>query len=236
MMAIHSERSALLNRDVAMRNPGDRGAQSREAARLTIRTLGLDLSVAERTTVSPGLLHPGLNQSLTIRGASFEALPASIADLEGLYLLNIFNVGLRVVASEIGQLTELSRLSLANNLLTSLPAAIGDLTLLEELDLRQNRLTDLPPALGNLRRLRRLYLDGNDLKRLPYEITNLKNLRILSASDNNLESLPQHLGRLKKLRGSTSRTTSWSICRTISSTSPSSSRSSYRATGGYRLN
>ncbi len=83
--------------------------------------------------------------------------------------------------------------------LNRLPSDIGYLINLTTLNLSHNQLTDLPPEIGYLTELTTLRLYGNRLKRLTPEIGNLSNLTLLNLSHNQLTELPAEVGYLTKL-------------------------------------
>jgi len=105
------------------------------------------------------------------------------------------NISLKLNLSELG--------------LTSLPSEIGNLINLTELNLSKNKLTSLPNEIGNLINLQKLYLSGgivgwgrydNQLISLPPEIGKLINLKVLDLRDNKLTSLPPEIGKLINLK------------------------------------
>jgi len=105
------------------------------------------------------------------------------------------NISLKLNLSELG--------------LTSLPSEIGNLINLTELNLSRNKLTSLPNEIGNLINLQKLYLSGgivgwgrydNQLISLPPEIGKLINLKVLDLRDNKLTSLPPEIGKLINLK------------------------------------
>lgn len=113
--------------------------------------------------------------------------------------LNLSNLDLEELPTEIGQLTELRVLWLAGNNLTRLPAEIGNLRKLKRLRLEGNALAELPPEIGLLTKLEELQLHKNQLPRLPQEFWRLVNLKKLTLAGNLLEELPGEIGRLKAL-------------------------------------
>ena len=78
--------------------------------------------------------------------------------------LDLAQLRLGRVPSEIGELTWLEDLRLDGNALTEIPAEIGRLTRLECLDASSNQIRTLPRELGLLRRLHTLKLGGNPLR------------------------------------------------------------------------
>jgi Leucine rich repeat len=130
------------------------------------------------------------------------SVPTEICQLTALQQLHLRNNLLTTLPPEIGQLTALQQLHLGNNaLLTTLPSEIGQLTALQELDLScrdvelGGRLTSLPPEIGRLTALRKLDLGGNCLRRLPTEIGQLTALQELRLAGNRLRSPPRKVAR-----------------------------------------
>ena len=97
--------------------------------------------------------------------------------------LNLYELGLTALPTEIGQLTQLEQLNLDNNALTTLPPEIGQLTKLERLDLSFNQLTALPPEIGNLTKLEWIALDNNNLTALPKELSKLTGCEIFYSNN-----------------------------------------------------
>jgi Leucine-rich repeat (LRR) protein len=91
-------------------------------------------------------------------------------------------------------------LDLSNLSLTELPSQIRFLKNLTYLYLGYNAIERLPDELGSLKNLEVIDLTANKLKTLPNSICNLTNLTALHLSGNNLSTLPQNLGALYKLR------------------------------------
>ena len=118
----------------------------------------------------------------------------------GLTGLNLSDLSLSQVPSEIWKLTSLRELNLRDNQLTHLPTELGQLFYLQKLSLQRNRLTHLPAELGQLTHLQKLYLDDNRLEQLPAEIGQLAYLEMLYLGNNRITQLPEELGRLSRLR------------------------------------
>ncbi|HEX2582552.1 MAG TPA: leucine-rich repeat domain-containing protein [Chlamydiales bacterium] len=93
-------------------------------------------------------------------------------------------------------------LDLSNLQLTKLPSEIGLFVHLKELKLQFNKLQSLPPEIGNLCSLTTLNLAFNQIRALPPEISNLRSLTTLSLFYNPIETFPLqilNLGSLEKL-------------------------------------
>jgi small GTP-binding protein len=84
--------------------------------------------------------------------------------------LELSDLHLKTLPSELWTLPALRRLILSHNQLESIPEAIGDLQDLQVLDLSFNKLSDLPAALLTLKDLQRLDVRGNPKLELPPEL------------------------------------------------------------------
>ncbi len=84
--------------------------------------------------------------------------------------------------------------------LSHLPSEVSQLTNLQELNLENNQLSHLPPEIVQLNNLQKLSLDSNQLSQLPPEISQLSNLQELSLNHNQLSQLPPEIGRLSNLQ------------------------------------
>lgn len=103
-----------------------------------------------------------------IAKASDSSLEKALAKIrkcveDGDEILNLNDLQLKALPSQIGSLPNLTELELRNNKLTSLPPEIGKLAKLELLDLYGNKLTGLPPEIGELKNLNLLCLRSNQL-------------------------------------------------------------------------
>ncbi|KAF2983551.1 hypothetical protein EK904_005744 [Melospiza melodia maxima] len=130
------------------------------------------------------------------------AVPANIADLRNIEVLNFFNNQIEELPTQISSLQKLKHLNLGMNRLNTLPRGFGSLPALEVLDLTYNNLNEnsLPGNFFYLTTLRALYLSDNDFEMLPPDIGKLTKLQILSLRDNDLVSLPKEIGELTQLK------------------------------------
>ncbi|ELK28521.1 Cubilin [Myotis davidii] len=129
-------------------------------------------------------------------------VPANIAELKNLEVLNFFNNQIEELPTQISSLQKLKHLNLGMNRLNTLPRGFGSLPALEVLDLTYNNLNEnsLPGNFFYLTTLRALYLSDNDFEILPPDIGKLTKLQILSLRDNDLISLPKEIGELTQLK------------------------------------
>lgn len=110
--------------------------------------------------------------------------------------LDLRNLDLTELPSEIGQLTNLQSLAVTGNLLKHLPKEIENLNNLQELFLEDNRLNEFPKEIIKLTNLHTLDLSSNQLSELPEEIYKLSNLKELTVSNNRLIKLPREINGL----------------------------------------
>lgn len=116
--------------------------------------------------------------------------------------IDLSNLALKTLPSELLSLNYLKQIKLNNNQLDS-----GELTLLFELlpqlieiELKNNLITQLPHNIGNLQHVRTLLLSNNQLAMLPQEVSRLVQLEVLDLSGNNLIALPSGFEQLKRLK------------------------------------
>lgn len=113
--------------------------------------------------------------------------------------LNLSELGLSTVPSEIFTLEGLHSLDLSSNQLTALLPEFETLKDLDNLNLRGNQFTTFPPELFALKRMTTLRLDGNRLTDLPPEIAVLTSLRVLTLRNNRITALPSEIAALTSL-------------------------------------
>ncbi len=136
---------------------------------------------------------------LNLSDMSLEKVPSEIAELDSLQELWLDNNELTEIPPEIGELDSLQELNLSDNELTEIPPEIGELDNLEVLGLALNELSEIPPEIGELDSLQGLYLRWNELTEIPPEIGELSELKKLYLKNNKLTELPIALAKLKNL-------------------------------------
>ena len=118
--------------------------------------------------------------------------------------LNLSDLHLKVLPSQITKFRRLHILRLDNNQLSRLPESISDLTMLHSLRLDNNQLSKLPKSFGKLWNLRSLRLENNQLLRLPESFGEFDGLNMclkeLSLNNNKLSTLPESFSKLKFLQ------------------------------------
>lgn len=112
--------------------------------------------------------------------------------------LDLKNLGLKILPSEISKFTDLQLLHLSHNQIAQLPD-LSALTQLRVLDYSYNQLTQLP-AVSALAQLKLLDLSYNQLTQLP-DLSGLAQLRVLDLSHNQFTQLSDvsGLSQLKTL-------------------------------------
>ncbi|KAK2536420.1 Rsu1 [Columba guinea] len=150
----------------------------------------------------PGLFTLSHITQLVLSHNKLTTVPANIADLRNIEVLNFFNNQIEELPTQISSLQKLKHLNLGMNRLNTLPRGFGSLPALEVLDLTYNNLNEnsLPGNFFYLTTLRALYLSDNDFEILPPDIGKLTKLQILSLRDNDLISLPKEIGELTQLK------------------------------------
>jgi SpoVK/Ycf46/Vps4 family AAA+-type ATPase len=122
------------------------------------------------------------SKELCLFGCGIEELPADLAELKQLTILNISHNRLKTLPDFVGDLTSLEYLDLSHNQLTVLPECIGKLTRLGTLKLSENRLRALPESIEKIPLLETLSIDGNEIPNLD-DCTSSRELTILDHMD-----------------------------------------------------
>jgi internalin A len=138
---------------------------------------------------------------LDLSNLRLTALPTEVGQLTALTGLDLRNNQLAALPAEVGQLTGLKELFLSSNQLGALPTEVGQLTALTVLGLSSNQLAALPAEVGQLTALTRFGLSNNQLTALPAEVGQLTALTELDLSNNQLAALPAEVGQLIALKG-----------------------------------
>jgi Leucine-rich repeat (LRR) protein len=127
-------------------------------------------------------------------------LPSELFELSSLTKLYLSHNKLVNIPKEIGQLSSLTDLDLSGNQLVAIPKEIGQLSLLTVLVLNYNKLVNIPDEIAQLSSLTDLYLSNNKLLAIPKEIGQLSSLTTLYLSYNQLVNIPKEIGQLSSLR------------------------------------
>lgn len=136
---------------------------------------------------------------LDLSNLYLRTLPSELWQLTQLKELYLRNNLISDLPPEIGKLVNLTTLQLSRNQLADLPHEIDQLTNLIMLDLGFNKFTNLPPKLWQLVNLTQFSAGGNQLAEIPSEIKHFTNLTLLYLFDNKLSTLPSEIWRLIKL-------------------------------------
>ena len=125
----------------------------------------------------------------------------TIGDLKNLEELDLDNVGLKILPTEIYNLRKLRELNLEENPQLNMSQVFDVLSKLANLKvlwLGQNKLSTLPSEISKLKTLEELWLDENEFSEIPVSIKKLK-IKYLSLFDNKFSSLNLKMGDLKDL-------------------------------------
>ncbi len=120
--------------------------------------------------------------------------PLSI--ISSMETLDLKQLNLTRLPSEIGNFRRVNNLNLDQNKLSTLPSEIGNLQALRSLSVNHNTLTTLPPQITSLRRLGNLSLNHNHLTTLPSDIGSLRQMVFLDLSHNSISQIPSSIGTL----------------------------------------
>lgn len=113
--------------------------------------------------------------------------------------LDLSNLNLKEIPSEIFELKNLKKLILSNNEISKIPQEITNLKYLEVLDISNNNISSFYAKLCELKNLKFLNLNNNKITSIPKQISKLENLRKISISNNRIKTLPQEFENLHKL-------------------------------------
>ncbi|PVH24285.1 leucine-rich repeat domain-containing protein [Sphingobacterium corticibacter] len=138
---------------------------------------------------------------LDLSNMDLKRIPSDIFNCKNLRSLNLRNNQISHIPSEICHLRFLKSIDLSMNKITVLMAKFFDLIHLETLILNRNEIKSLPRQVGGLTKLKKLSLARNQLSILPDSLSSLTNLRSLDVSHNKLTKFPEfiELRNLKKL-------------------------------------
>ncbi|RKP04705.1 hypothetical protein THASP1DRAFT_20830, partial [Thamnocephalis sphaerospora] len=153
--------TAVARRDINLQNAaahasasGDEaGASNGRSAAATSNTNGTSATTSQRwhsidlggmglRNVCPELFHYEFLTTLYVNHNQLSYLPAAVAQLRALRILDASGNKLTTLPVELGLLTELRELLLFDNMLTDLPAELGTLYQLETLGLEGNPIQD----------------------------------------------------------------------------------------------
>lgn len=163
----------------------------------------LDISHNRLTGDPAALIIPLFNLkeiSIGNNNFAFADLNSFLQNFPALRVLDLSQLGLTAVPSNISTLTSLESLNLSNNTISQNFGALSALANLKELNFSGNQLTQIPSQLSSLTGLTSLDLSRN-LFSTSYSaaLASLKNLEWLSLADNQITAFPTELSQLKKL-------------------------------------
>ncbi len=131
---------------------------------------------------------------------AFADLNTFLQNFPALRVLDLSQLGLTAVPSNISTLTSLESLNISNNTISQNFSSLSALANLKELNFSGNQLIQIPSQLSSLTGLTSLDLSRN-LFATSYSaaLASLKNLEWLSLADNQITAFPTELSQLKKL-------------------------------------
>lgn len=141
----------------------------------------------------------GLGTRLDLDNLGLEELPSEVRTLSGLRRLYLTGNELGALPDWLPELDRLERIVLDDNRLTALPDWLGRFPGLRRLSFADNRLTELPDSLAGLTGLTLLDIGGNDLPAVPDWIGDQRDLRYLYLMRCGLQETPDWLPRLSRL-------------------------------------
>jgi hypothetical protein len=129
------------------------------------------------------------------------AIPPQISQLRNLTELNLSHNWLtnKGIPAELAQLTSLRVLDLSINTLSTVPIEICSLTKLHTLNLGKNTITTIPQELTKLVNLKSLNFKNNKIEVIP-DLESLPSLFILDLSHNQIKVIPKSLKQITTLR------------------------------------
>ena len=113
--------------------------------------------------------------------------------------LDLSNLNLKEIPSEVFELKNLRKLILSNNQITKIPKEITNLKRLETIDISNNKISEFFAKLCELKNLKAINLNNNRIASIPKQISNLNKLRKLSIANNKIKKFPQEFSKLDKL-------------------------------------
>ncbi|WP_051203819.1 leucine-rich repeat domain-containing protein [Hugenholtzia roseola] len=193
------------HQDFLLDTAGNRYSAAYQIADLSTQTKALDLTDTQFKAFPDEILERQQLEILMLNGNylkynDFKILPAKIAQLKNLKVLQLRYSQINHLPNAISDLNFLEKLDISFNQFNSLPKKLSELKNLTWLDLGWNQFHSLSSEIKDLKNLQFLGLGGNHLSELPKEIGELKNLKLLYLYSNKLSSLPTQIGALQDLK------------------------------------
>lgn len=143
----------------------------------------------------------GMNsiEELDLRNNPFQSLDG-IGKLAGLKTIDLYEIGIQELTSEIGQLKNCRYLSLTDVDVEEIPKEIGDMDSMYSLTISNTKVRSLPDTIGKLKNCKRLDFQNNQIEFLPATIGDMESLEELLVGYNRLTDLPESIYQLKKLK------------------------------------
>ncbi|MBM0740415.1 leucine-rich repeat domain-containing protein [Phormidium sp. CLA17] len=156
------------------------------------------MTQAELLDVIASAMLEGVTE-LNLSNLGLVTLPSEISQLLNLQSLNLDGNRIKHIPTAIAQLQDLTHLSLSRNQISEISAVIGSLTHLTTLDLSSNQISEIPAVIGSLTHLTTLDLSSNQISEIPAVIGSLTHLTTLDLSSNQISEIPAVIGSLTHL-------------------------------------
>ena len=138
--------------------------------------------------------------ALELVNMNLDTLPSEITLLDQLEFLEMDSNNISTIPSEIGDLSNLLLFSISSNNITSIPGSLGKLKKLRILSLSENSIDSIPNSLQNLTLLTHLLLFENLVTQLPDFLAAYKEMKVIDIGGNFIIDLPTDIGNLSKLQ------------------------------------
>jgi Leucine-rich repeat (LRR) protein len=103
--------------------------------------------------------------------------PKNASKLSAVRELNLYNLGLRAIPSQISRFTGLQELNFERNQISVIPSSIGELQELEVLNFDDNQISEIPGSIVRCQKLSMLSLRGNPITQIPASVSNCEHLK-----------------------------------------------------------
>ena len=137
---------------------------------------------------------------LDISNLQLTNIPTQIDQLSQLQYLYLNDNQIVEIPDTIAKLLQLKRLHLNNNKIVEIPGEITQLSQLETLDFDNNKIVKIPDVINQLSQLKYLYLSDNKIVEIPDAITQLSNLQNLILDNNQIVEIPDVIYQLSQLK------------------------------------
>jgi Leucine-rich repeat (LRR) protein len=131
------------------------------------------------TDLQQALLSPEAITHLKLKGQDLDTVPAAIAELRNLIVLDLSKNNIRTIPGFIVALPAIKVLNLSKNKITQIPREIDRMDVLEELIINQNPITELPKSIVGCRSLKYIDAWGTEINHLDSSIAKAPKLTLI---------------------------------------------------------